>query len=64
VTEKSLPYLLAWLAHVQVVTLYALCRVEDDMGWLMTEGLLTTTAAKAVAPAVRGLCAQLALNYK
>ena len=40
--------------------LYALRRVESDLGWFVGEGLLPPSACKAVPDAVRGAVAALA----
>lgn len=47
----------------EVITLYALYRVERDVGWLIAEGLLPPQAGHAVPAAVRELCALLAPHY-
>lgn len=46
-----------------VITLYALCRVEENLGWLMTQDLLSIEAGAAVTPAIRMLCSQLAPQW-
>jgi hypothetical protein len=48
----------------EVITLYALYRVERDVGWLVAEGLLPPQAGHAVPAAVRELCASLAPHYR
>lgn len=46
-----------------VIALYALVRVEEDLGWLMTERLISVETGAAVAPAVRALCGQVESNW-
>lgn len=48
---------------VRCVTLYALCRLEADLAWLMTEGMVPLRVGAAVPGAVRGLCAALAPDF-
>ncbi|MPZ51941.1 MAG: acyl-CoA oxidase [Acidimicrobiia bacterium] len=43
-----------------VSVLYALWRVEEDLGWFLTHGLLTAGGAKAVRSSVATLCDELA----
>ncbi|KAL4447754.1 hypothetical protein ABPG75_004973 [Micractinium tetrahymenae] len=47
-----------------VVTLYALHRLEQDLAWFLTEGLLPLAAGRAVPAATRALCAQLAPSWR
>lgn len=37
----------------QLVTLFALKRLEANMGWLMTEGILTLEAGRALPTEIR-----------
>ncbi|KAI3425022.1 hypothetical protein D9Q98_008403 [Chlorella vulgaris] len=43
-----------------VLRLYAVHRLEQDLAWFLTEGLVPLAAGKAVGDAARSLCAQLA----
>lgn len=45
-----------------LLTLYAVDCVERDLGWYITDGLLTVAHAKAVPPLARQLCAQVGSN--
>ncbi len=36
-----------------IVTLYALKRLESDMGWLLTEGILTLQAGRQIPTEIR-----------
>lgn len=47
-----------------VVRLYALHRLEQDLAWFLTEGLLPLSVGRAVPAAVRALCAQLAPRWR
>ena len=47
-----------------VVRLYALHRAEADLGWLVTSGLVSLEAARALPDALRALCAGLAPHYR
>lgn len=47
----------------RVVLLYALYRTEQDLGWLLSEEMLTPAAGRAVSAALRTLCAELAPHY-
>lgn len=44
--------------------LYALYRTEQDLGWLLSEELLSPAAGRAVSDGVRALCAELAPHYR
>lgn len=47
-----------------LLELYALSRIEVDLGWFLTEDVLSKEAGKAVVPRVRELCAQLAGRWQ
>ena len=56
------PALRALLA--QVLTLYAVTKIEADLGWFMCEGVLSVEVGREVAPVGRQLCAALAGRWR
>jgi acyl-CoA oxidase len=57
-TLQQVPSLAAILKPV--VTLFALSRLEADLGWLLTEGVLPVPVGRIIPDRIRALCKELA----
>jgi acyl-CoA oxidase len=48
----------------EIVQLYALKKLEDDLAWFICEGILSPTVASAVPDKVRELCARVSRDWE